>query len=393
MFCSSCGNKINNDDSFCYKCGAKINNNTIATNTTPLNNDEAKNQSIKEIMSNKAKIKDTISNLLSFIVVIVIIVFAIKGCVSCSEPKSKKEVKKVSSDKNKTEQHVEDKTKIIAKKNDSGAFYIRDIEITSDFSERTKNIGDFTSEIEVTYSDNKTNFILRHISDGGLVLGISFNNQNKIDLHESLIKYTNIYNSYKNNNGKSYVDIKNIVPLIFSEMANGLNFHDSISDNKSKIYFEDGLFVIKYFGTHEPFDSMFFIDYKNAIKLLKYSSNDWINKKISNTNKTEQRIEDKIIEKNWDGDALNGRISLEMILKENMNDPKSYKRSETLYYVDEKNSRIIVWIKYRGKNSFAAYVVGTIQADFYPNGMIISNITMPEYINNYGSDFGSPNKL
>ncbi len=321
MFCGNCGSKVSDNNNFCIKCGKKIEKeDTVSIEENTSSNevniddevdneiDSAEDEEIVEapvvpdeemhpsLLSHfvryecqycKSKInrgattckkcgrtmtKEYLkSENKSHNIILVLALISALGFMAFNRCEDKKETNENSTHQTSKE---EKKDKLLT-------FYIKDIRINSDFAERTKEYSKFISEIEVTYSKSETNFTLRHIGNGRLTFGIFFNNQNRIYLRESLIQYTNIYNSYTNGSGKAYVSITNIKPVIFAEMADGVNTHDNISDNKSEIYFEDGIFVIKFLGTHEPFDNMFFIDYENATKFLRYLSDDWIKERVS----------------------------------------------------------------------------------------------------------------
>lgn len=68
----------------------------------------------------------------------------------------------------------------------------------------------------------------------------------------------------------------------------------------------------------------------------------------------------------WDGSHL----QLVRLVKQNMNNPKSFKHIETNYA--DKGSYISVYMKFRGSNSFGAIVINTIRAKVDLKGNILS---------------------
>ncbi|WP_353120956.1 tetratricopeptide repeat protein [Dysgonomonas capnocytophagoides] len=68
----------------------------------------------------------------------------------------------------------------------------------------------------------------------------------------------------------------------------------------------------------------------------------------------------------WDGSHRN----LEKWLKNNMNDPKSFEHVETTY--TDKGDYLLVYMKYRGKNSFGAKVLQTVIGTVDLNGNVLS---------------------
>ncbi len=69
--------------------------------------------------------------------------------------------------------------------------------------------------------------------------------------------------------------------------------------------------------------------------------NDWVNSQFSP----------------WDGSNYN----LVDLIKQNMNDPKSFEHIETRQSI-EKGKGIILYMKYRGKNAFGGLIINTVEA-------------------------------
>lgn len=68
----------------------------------------------------------------------------------------------------------------------------------------------------------------------------------------------------------------------------------------------------------------------------------------------------------WDG----SNRSLVKLVKENMNDPKSFEHAETKFW-DVGENTIVILMKYRGKNAFGGVVTETIKAESDLNGNIV----------------------
>lgn len=71
----------------------------------------------------------------------------------------------------------------------------------------------------------------------------------------------------------------------------------------------------------------------------------------------------------WDG----SHITLSRFIKENMNDPKSYKHVKTTYW--EFDNHLIVQTSFRGTNAFGAVILNTIKAKVGLDGTIIQIIS------------------
>lgn len=70
----------------------------------------------------------------------------------------------------------------------------------------------------------------------------------------------------------------------------------------------------------------------------------------------------------WNG----AHINLERFIKDNMNDPDSYKHVETRYW--EKETYLVVETKFRGKNGFGGVVLNSVTAQVDFNGNVIAII-------------------
>ena len=68
----------------------------------------------------------------------------------------------------------------------------------------------------------------------------------------------------------------------------------------------------------------------------------------------------------WDG----SHRKVERAIKENMNDPDSYKHVSTTY--QRTNTGLVVLTTYRGKNAFGGVVTGTARAITDENGNVVS---------------------
>ncbi len=71
----------------------------------------------------------------------------------------------------------------------------------------------------------------------------------------------------------------------------------------------------------------------------------------------------------WDG----SHVKLTKIIKNAMNDPKSYEHVETKYW--DMGEYLIVQTKYRGKNVFGGKVLGMVKAKVSLNGDLIEVIS------------------
>jgi hypothetical protein len=71
----------------------------------------------------------------------------------------------------------------------------------------------------------------------------------------------------------------------------------------------------------------------------------------------------------WDG----SHIELTRIIKDSMNDPKSYEHVETRY--SDKGDYILVWTTFRGKNAFGGVVKNSVGAKFTLDGRLIEVIS------------------
>jgi hypothetical protein len=76
----------------------------------------------------------------------------------------------------------------------------------------------------------------------------------------------------------------------------------------------------------------------------------------------EEKIESQF--SGWDGSHRN----LERFIKENMNDPNSYKHVETVYW--DMESHLVVKTTYRGTNAFGGIVLNYIKAKIDLDGNI-----------------------
>lgn len=80
-------------------------------------------------------------------------------------------------------------------------------------------------------------------------------------------------------------------------------------------------------------------------------------RQADNVKDQKSAFEDKCISR-WDG-ACN---ALERVVKYNMKDPSSYEHIDTRYKVLYDEGYMIVVMKYRGKNSFGAFVINRVEA-------------------------------
>jgi hypothetical protein len=90
--------------------------------------------------------------------------------------------------------------------------------------------------------------------------------------------------------------------------------------------------------------------------------------KIDRAPPSEQAKHQKLVKSafsSWDG----SHIKLERLVKSNLKDPGSYEHIETKYA--DKETHLIVIMKYRAKNSFGGYVVNTVTAKCAINGKVI----------------------
>lgn len=70
----------------------------------------------------------------------------------------------------------------------------------------------------------------------------------------------------------------------------------------------------------------------------------------------------------WDGSHKN----LVKVVKENLNDPKSFKHQETKYKYDDKDKILTVYMTFRAKNALGALVLNTATATADLDGNILS---------------------
>ena len=86
------------------------------------------------------------------------------------------------------------------------------------------------------------------------------------------------------------------------------------------------------------------------------------------TTKTEEELRKELVEKHfsaWDG----SHRGLTRVIKDSMNDPKSYEHVETRY--GDKGDYLIVSTTFRGKNAFGGVVKNTIVAKVDLEGNVI----------------------
>ena len=67
----------------------------------------------------------------------------------------------------------------------------------------------------------------------------------------------------------------------------------------------------------------------------------------------------------WDG----SHIALAQLVKENMNDPKSYEHVETVYW--DQGDHLIVKMTFRGANAFGGKVLGSVRAKCSLDGRVL----------------------
>ena len=71
--------------------------------------------------------------------------------------------------------------------------------------------------------------------------------------------------------------------------------------------------------------------------------------------------------------TLDGRhYILTEMTKKHMKDPSSFEHIQTLYKIEE--SRVIVYMRFRGKNSFNGYSMETVGASFTKDGRFINYV-------------------
>lgn len=86
------------------------------------------------------------------------------------------------------------------------------------------------------------------------------------------------------------------------------------------------------------------------------------------TPKTAEELRKELVEKHfsaWDG----SHIGLTRVIKDSMNDPKSYEHVETRY--SDKGDHLIVSTTFRGKNAFGGVVKNTVVAKVDLEGNVI----------------------
>lgn len=86
------------------------------------------------------------------------------------------------------------------------------------------------------------------------------------------------------------------------------------------------------------------------------------------TPKTAEELRREVVEKYfsaWDG----SHIGLTKVIKESMNDPKSYEHVETRY--GDKGDYLLVSATFRGKNAFGGVVKNTVVAKVDLDGNVI----------------------
>ncbi len=113
-------------------------------------------------------------------------------------------------------------------------------------------------------------------------------------------------------------------------------------------------------------DTLLIREFGSGIEKIKIILNpDPRQQKINNKKAKRQRLINRQFS-GWDG----SHSKLKQLVKQNMNNPKTFKHIETTY--TDKGSYIYVYMKFRGSNSFGVIVINTIRAKADLKGNILS---------------------
>jgi hypothetical protein len=86
----------------------------------------------------------------------------------------------------------------------------------------------------------------------------------------------------------------------------------------------------------------------------------------SNSKKSEPR--EKVFNSSWDGSVYQA----EMYLKDRLKDPSSYESINWGKVNKNPEGNYVTWVKYRAKNSFGGYNIGTQVFELSPRGDVLS---------------------
>lgn len=186
---------------------------------------------------------------------------------------------------------------------------------------------------------------------GFLVFGII-----SVALQEKIISYKNEHQRNENErivneeNNKYFSDNR---PAIIEKIKKAIDFGDytmaiSVSD--------------KYLSSNDDYLISLRSIAKEQFDKIKAAENE------KNRIKAERENKIKIQFSKYDGSHIN----LEKIIKDNANDPDSYKHVETVYW--DKDSYLIVKTTFRGKNAFGGVVKNSVKAMVDLDGQVLQII-------------------